>query len=109
MAYPIQNRIMSVIEDYHDEYISLKSATEKIMQIITEVEHEAYQEGYNNGYSDCETTLREHSVIEFNKAYNNGYNNALSLLKHNIHIDSTIPVNVKRRIYEHINYIRIKK
>jgi len=104
-----EGRIREILMDFKDGYFGYESTVKRIMDVIAQAEDEAYREGYDKGFTHGEDIGYWEAEEDGTDAYFSGYNEALDMLERNIKYDSTIPHNVKEKIYDHIDYVRNKK
>ena len=105
-TYEIKEKIEGIVEQYGDELISLETAMEQIMRLMAEIEHEAYQEGYEDGYRQGEEEGYEDAIHEVTDEYFRGYEEALKCVENNIKYDSSIPDDMKEKIYQILDYVK---
>ena len=105
----IKEHLRVIIADFKNGYFGYESTIKRIMKLMAEIEHEAYQEGYEDGYRHGEEDGYEDAIHEVTDEYFRGYEEALKCVENNIKYNSSIPSNIKEKIYEILDYVGNKK
>jgi len=109
MPSEFEERIREIITDFRNGYFGLESTIKRIMKVIAQVEDEAYREGYNKGFVHGEDIGYLESEEDITDEYFRGYEEALKCVENNIKYNSSIPSNIKEKIYEILDYVGNKK
>ena len=102
----IKEHLRVIIADFKNGYFGCESTIRRIMKLMAEVEHDAYQEGYEDGYRQGEEDGYEDAIHEVTDEYFRGYEGALKCVENNVKYDSSIPDDVKEKIYQILDYVR---
>ena len=74
----IKEHLKGIITDFKHGYFGYESTIKRIMKLMAEIEHNAYQEGYEDGYRQGEEEGYEDAIHEVTDDYSDGYNDALN-------------------------------
>ena len=103
MSSKFEERIRKIITDFKNGCLKYKPTIKRIMKVVSEAEHEAYQEGYNDGYRQGEKEGYQDAINEGVEDFYKGYQSAIETIERFIELSSSIPHDMKEKIYEIID------